>query len=115
MGNVNFPVVHHNPRVFNPSASDEPAPWLTALKDSVVEKVHNHRSSRSNASTKTATNDDAASTYSAASSATTLKGTEDPSDKKKKWYSMNSKPETTQEKAQKRSHNQAVVDYLALR
>lgn len=112
MGNINSPQVYHNPRV----AADEPAPLLNALKDAIVSKVTERRSSRSSAnSTKTATHDDAASTYSTVSSATTLEGSENSFDKKKKWFTLSSKGESEQEIAQKALHAKAVADYMSLR
>ncbi|KAJ5238762.1 hypothetical protein N7468_003381 [Penicillium chermesinum] len=113
MANASFPRFAHNPRVLNSSVADEPAPWLTAIKDAVVEKLNDRRTSNSSASsTKTTVQDDNASTYSAA---TTLKGSDDHLEKKKKWFSRSHKFDTEQETAQKALHTRAVADYMALR
>lgn len=70
-------------------------------------------------STAPMSNDDAASTYSTVSTATTLKGTEIP---KKKWFSLNpkaSEPQDTHKsdeyRAKRALHHEAVASYLSMR
>ncbi|KAJ5577696.1 uncharacterized protein N7459_006660 [Penicillium hispanicum] len=70
-------------------------------------------------STATMSNDDAASTYSTVSTATTLKGTEIP---KKKWFSRDpksSEPKETrksdEDRAKRALHHEAIASYLSMR
>ncbi|KAJ6092863.1 hypothetical protein N7486_008152 [Penicillium sp. IBT 16267x] len=119
--NLLFPQVA---RTASGAFPDEPELWTTALKDYIKEK-YNNRSSASSTKSSTKTMADNASTHSAVSTATTLKGTVDGN--KKKWYSLRSKSNKAltlepkgikdfdREVAHDAVHNEAVASYLSMR
>lgn len=125
--NLLFPQVAHTPSGKDLVHPEEPELWTTALKDLIKDLIKEklaNRSSASSTKSSTKTMTDNASTHSAVSTATTLKGIADGN--KKKWYSLSSKSkvltsepkcikDSDREAAHKAVHNEAVASFFSMR